>query len=309
MRTRAQQVLSKNSGAGGRWLVLESLSRAVNLAYGNSSTGTHKARAAAKAAASRLAILLACVATFELHLRPHAFSEERGDLGSAGAVGATGILRYLRVSATQLPRPKHPWSLLAEDHLTVPVAALSASDDDASASCAGSAAVITSPLLGDVLVSVLKATAAVSESTGSGAVWGAVSTVVLEGYERRPLAALAAVAINAVSLSELGRDSRRSARQQKRSGGSGGGVDAKVVAATRALCVAATFVRAAAEAAVAGDSEESMAAVEKDLVAVFPAALLAVASDNKVCSPKFGILAPSSHFAPCLIVSILKTLG
>lgn len=249
---------------------------------------------AAKAAASSLAILLACVATFELHLGPHAFSDEKGDrdVKSAGAVGATGILRYLRVCATHLPKPEHPSSLHAEDHLSqVPVAALSASDDDASASHTGAfgvTAVTTSPVLGDVLVSVLKATASVPERPGSGAVWGAVSAVILEGYERRPLSALAAVAIDAVSRSESGEESHRSARQHKRGGG---GVDAKVVAATRAFCVAATFVRAAAEAAVAGDTvedEKSMAAVEKDLVAVFPAALLAVASDDKVCCVNVG---------------------
>lgn len=237
-----------------------------------------------KAAASNLAILLACVATFELHLRPYAFSDERANVESRGAVGAAGILRYLRSCASHLPRPEHPSSLYAEDHLTVPAAGLPAFDDNAAASGRGGAAgATTSPVLGDVLVSVLKATAAVPESAGSGAVWEAVSAVVLQGYERRPLSALAAVAINGISPSESGGESRRSARQQRRGGD---GVDGKVVAATRALCVAATFIRAAAEASVAGSTvndEESMATAEKDLVAVFPAALLAVASDDKVC--------------------------
>eukprot|EP00903_Cladosiphon_okamuranus_P012984 g12116.t2 len=273
------QVLSRTFGAGGRWLVLESVSRAVSLASASSSTGTQKARMAAKAAASSLAALLACVATFELDLRPHAF-DERVDVESAGAVGAAGILRYLRVCATHLPKPERPWSLHTEDHLSqAHVAAQSAFDDTSSASGAGAAAVTTSPLLGDVLVSVLKATAAVPERAGNAAVWGAVSAVIVEGYERRPLPALAAVAINAVSRSESGGESRRSARQHKR-----GGVDAKVVVATRALCVAATFVQATAEATVAGGKEEDedrMAAAEKDIVAVFPAALLAVASDDK----------------------------
>lgn len=260
------------------------MSRAVSLASSSSSTGTQKARATAKAAASSLATLLACVATFELHLRPSAFSDDKVhvDADSAGAVGGTGILRYLRVCATHLATPEHPSSLHADDHLTVPAVGMAASDNSPSASGTGAAAVTTTPVLGDVLVSVLKATAAVPESAGSGAVWEAVSAVVLLGYEQRPLSALAAVTINGVSPSDAGGGSRRSARQQKR----GGGTDAKVVAATRALCVAATFVRAAAEAAFAGDSvndEESMAVAETDVVAVFPAAMLAVASDDKVC--------------------------
>lgn len=248
------------------------MSRAVSLASASSNTGTQKARATAKVAASNLATLLACTATLELRLRPSAFSD-KGNEESAAAVGGTGILRYLRVCATHLPKPKHPSSLHAEDHLTVPAVALSSPD---------SAAVTTSPVLGDVLVSVLNATAAVPESARSGAVWEAVSAVVLQGYEQRPLSALAAVAINGVSRPESGGESRGSARQQKR----GGSVDARVVAATRALCVGATFVRAAAEASVAGNTvndEESMAAAQKDLVAVFPAAMLAVSSDDKVC--------------------------
>lgn len=278
----------------------------MSLASAGSSSGSQKARACAKAAASSLATLLACVATFELNLRPNAFSheKEKGDADGGGAVGATGILRYLRVCATQLPRPEYPSSLHAEDHLTVPTAALSAADNDSAPGAGGAAAVPASPMLGDVLVSVLKATAAAAEGAGSGAVWEAVSAVVLEGYERRPLCPLAAVAINGVSPSEPGREGRRSARQQRR----GGGVDGKVVAAARALCVAATFVRAAAEAATAGDAvedEASMAAAGKDLVAVFPAAVLAVASDDKVRSytPIVAVLLPppAPRICPCLL--------
>eukprot|EP00752_Nemacystus_decipiens_P002133 g2034.t1 len=276
------QVLSRTSGACGRWLILESLSRAVSLTSASCGTGSQNARATAKVAVSKLATQLACVATFELHLRPSAFSDEKGkgNAETAAAVGATGILRYLRVCATHLPMPDKSSSLHAADHLTVPAVALSASDN-ASASGAGAAAVTTSPVLGDVLVALLKATAAVPESAGSGPAWEAVSAVVLQGYEQRPLPALAAVAINGVSPSGVEAKIHRLVRQQKRGGG---GVDAHVVAATRALCVAATFVRAAGEAAAAGDvvkDEESMAAAAKDLVAVFPAALLAVTSDDK----------------------------
>lgn len=246
----------------------------MNLVSASSSTSTRKPRASVEATASNLATLLACVSIYELHLRPHAFVE------SAGAVGSAGILRYLRVCATNLPRPAHPTSLHAGDHLAVSTAASLPSDDDPPASgIAAGGDSTTSPVLGDVLESVLKATAALPEGTGSGAVWEAVSAVVLDGYERRPLSALAAFAINGVSESD-----RRSGRQQRRGGG---GVDGKIVAAARALCVAATFIRAAAEAAVAGDTvkdEESMTAAEKDLVAVFPAAVCAVASADKVRS-------------------------
>ncbi len=270
---------------------MESVSRAVSLASASvtSSSGASKSQQAAKVAASKLADLLACVATFELRLRPGALSSEiGGDVG--GVVGAAGLLRYLRVCAAHLPRPEHACSLFAEDHLTVLAPASSAPDENpnppapAYSGYSGGlvAAVTTSPRLGDVLVSVLQATAAVPEGSGSKEVWEAVSAVLMTGYERRPLSALGAVVVNGISRSTSGKQGGRGTRQQRRGGG---GAERKVVAANRALCVAAAFVRAAAEAAESGetiDEENHMASAEKDLVAVFPAAMLAVSSDDKV---------------------------
>lgn len=255
---------------------MESVSRAVSLATASSGN----ARVTSKAAASKLAALLAGVVMFELRLRPNAFSSTRGDAESRCTVGSADLLRYLRVCAAHLPRPERPSSLYAEDHLTAAMRP-SVNDDDRALSRGDVAA--TELLLGDVLVSILKATAAVPEGTGSGAVWEAVSAVVLHGYQRRPLCALAAVAVDGISSLVGERESRRSSRQQWR--GYSSVTDGKVLAASRALCVAATFVRATAEAASAGDTiddDKHFASAERDLVAAFPAAVLAVASDDKV---------------------------
>lgn len=205
-----------------------------------------------------------------------------GDSGKGGtAVGAADLLRYLRACAAHLPRPQRPSSLVAEDHLASAVSSSVGGNRDTSR---GNAVVVTpAPLLGDVLVSILTATAEAGSRGGATAVWEAVSAVVLHGYERRPLPALAAVAIDGVTVA--GRRGRGGAAQQQRR--RGGVDDAKVVAAARALCVAATFVRAAAEAVASGDTvedEESSKTAEGDIVAVFPAAVLAVASDDEVCT-------------------------
>ncbi|CAM9175365.1 unnamed protein product [Ectocarpus sp. 12 AP-2014] len=274
-KNRQLQALRETCGAGGRWLILECTFRALNLASASSSSGgIAKARAAATAAASSLSSLLASLAASELGLRPHLLSAgpDGDDNKGVGAVGAADLLRYLRACAAHLPRPERSSSLFVEDHLAVSASTPSAGGD--------SVTVTPAPLLGDVLVWVLTATAEAGSKGGASAVWEAVSAVVLHGYERRPLPALAAVAIGGVTVA--GRRGRGvAARQHPRRGG---GVDeAKVVAAARALCVASTFVRAAAEAVAGGDTveDESSKAAERDIVAVFPAAILAVASDDE----------------------------
>ncbi|CAM9439904.1 unnamed protein product [Ectocarpus sp. 6 AP-2014] len=277
------QTLRDICGAGGRWLILECTYRALNLASASSSGGGNaKARAAATAAASSLFSLLASLATSELRLRPHLLSSspDGDDAKVVGAVGAADLLRYLRACAAHLPRTERSSSLFAEDHLAASASAPSVGGNvDTSVGGDGSA-VTPSPLLGDVLVSVLTATAEGGSKGGATAVWEAVSAVVLHGYERRPLPALAAVAIEGVTVA--GRRGHGVSRQQPRRVG---GVDeAKLVAAARALCVAATFVRAAAEAVASGDTvedEESSKAAERDIVAVLPAAVLAIASDDE----------------------------
>lgn len=264
------QALAKTSGSGGGWLFLESLSRAVSVASSRADSGTSKAKAAAKAAASNLACALGAVAMVELRLRPDVFSSaERDDGVDCGVeVGGGDLLRYLRACAAHLPRPDRRLSLHAQDHLTV------------SSSAGETAAATPEPLLGDVLVSILKA---MTDGGGAGSAWHAVSAVVLHGYERRPLSALAAIAIDGVSslaAAAAGGQRPRGIRQHRRAAD-----DGKAVAAARALCVAATFVQAAAEAAAAGDAVddgESSSQAEGDLVAVFPAAVLAVACEDKV---------------------------
>ncbi|CBJ49062.1 conserved unknown protein [Ectocarpus siliculosus] len=278
------QTLRDTCGAGGRWLVLECTYRALNLASASSSGGGNaKARAAATAAASSLSSLLASLATSELRLRPHLLSAspDGDDAKVVGAVGAADLLRYLRACAAHLPRLERSSSLFAEDHLAASAATPSVGGNCDTSVGGDGFAVTPAPLLGDVLVSVLTATAEGGSKGGATAVWEAVSAVVLHGYERRPLPALAAVAIEGVTVA--GRRGRGvAARQQPRRGG--GVDDAKLVAAARALCVAATFVRAGAEAVASGDTVEdgeSSKAAERDIVAVFPAAVLAVASDDE----------------------------
>lgn len=259
-RPTDQQALGETSDAAARWLLLECVSRAVALAAATDGNRGDSAR--------RLASLLGSLATFELRLRPDAFhAEGSGSTFTAGAA-PTELLECLRVCAAHLPRPERPSSLFSDDHLTP------ASPQE------GEAEIASSLSLGDVLVSVLRAT----PSAGAGAhedggeegrsgAWEVVGAVVLHGYGKRPLSALAAVAIAGVS-SPRGRNS-------------GDDDGERLVSASRALCVAATFVKAEAVAmkSEGGDDEEHLLSAERDLVAVFPAAMLAVTSDDEVGKP------------------------
>lgn len=267
-------------------------------------------------AARRLASLLARLATFELRLRPDAFGEGSGSTVAGGAAASaaapTDLLRCLKVCAAHLPRPERPSSLFSEDHLTL------------EAFSGGDAGIASPLLLGDVLVSVLRATQSSSaggaqeeggEGSRSGA-WEVVGAVVFHGYGRRPLSALAAIAIAGVS----------DPRGQKNSDGVvvvGGDDDGeRLVGASRALNVAATFVKAEAVAAEAGgevdDDGERLREAERDLVAVFPAAMLAFTSDDKVgeeggfqSSRDFGIATHEFFFClkffPHLLQFYIKT--
>lgn len=256
-----QQALGETSDAAARFLLLECVSRAVPLAAATDGNSGDSAR--------RLASLLASLATFELRLRPDAFHAEGSGSPVAAAAAPTELLECLRVCAAHLPRPERPLSLFSDDHLTL------ASPQGEEAESASSLS------LGDVLVSVLRAT----PSAGAGAqgdggeegrsgAWEVVGAVVFHGYGRRPLSALAAVAISGVS-----------APRGRNSGDADDGE--RLVSASRALCVAATFVKAEAVAMETGggDDEEHLRSAERDLVAVFPAAMLAVTSDDKVVKP------------------------
>lgn len=261
LRCCSNQVLGENSDAGARWFLLECISRAVPLSATTNNTSSEEEASTS----ARLASLLARLATFELRLRPDAFAEPSssgsGTTATAVALSPTDLLRCLQVCAANLPRPERPSSLFSEDHVTV-------------ASSGERGAEIASPLLlGDVLVSVLKATSAAAEGEDNrSSAWEVVGAVVFHGYGRRPLSALAAVAIAGISAS------------RGASGGEGDADGERVVSATRALCVAAAFVKAEVVATEAGGGEcgEELRDAERDLVAVFPAAMLAVTSEEKV---------------------------
>ena len=207
--------------------------------------------------ARRLASLLARLATYELRQRPNAFRAEGSDL-KVTAAAPVDLLECLRISAAHLPNPERPSSLFSEDHLTLA----------SSPSVDGSACPLS---LGDVLVSVLTATPGDGvhedgkEENRSG-VSEVVGAVVFHGYGRRPLSALAAIAIAGVSAPP---------------GWNSSGDGERLVSASRALCVAATFVKAVVE-----DDGEHLLSTERDLVAVFPSAMLAVTSDDKVGEQK-----------------------
>lgn len=257
---------------------MEAVSRAVSVSASRSRVGFSHHGKGSKGSALKLAALLASMAMFELRFRPAVFSTNSE--GTSCTVGASVLLRYLQVCAVHLPRPARPLSLFAEDHLT---ASMTPPMDNDVSQPVEVYKYAVEPLLGHVLVSVLGATAIGTEGSANDASWEAVCAVVLHGYECRPLCALAAVAIEGVSVSLVsGRQARRASRQQRRGGT--GADDGKVFAASRALCVAATFVRATAEAvsAVDGIKVDGSTFEARDLVAAFPAALLAVASDNKV---------------------------
>lgn len=231
-------------------------------------------------AAPRLASLLACLAKLELRLRSGGYPDNRT---RSASVGSADLLRYLRVSAPHLPRPDRPLSLVGADHLSASESPRGHCEDGGGDEhkAAFGASASGSPRLGDVLLSVLEATAPESNGRGAGnvAVSDAVSAVVLHGYGRRPLLPLAAVAIRGASSPAV-RDGASVARRHGR-----GCRDENAVAAARALCVAATFLTAAAGTAKErgpGAGEDSATVMGEDVVSVFPAAVLAVAADDKV---------------------------
>lgn len=253
--------MGETGGPGGRWLVLEAISRAIPLVEAG---GVGNPIAASR---SKLSSLLGSLATLELGLQEQT-SSAIGDGEASVSAGCGDLVGYLELCSPYLPRSARPFSLFNEDHVTRAVSMETCDEQD----CVASSGVAEQhrPLLGDVLVTLLKATVPEvhSDARDNGrreeAVRSAVTAVVMHGYGRRPLPALAAVAI-AGSSSHADRKSRRL-------------VDGGKVAAARALCVAATFVRAAADCGTA----ESAADTGRDLLATFPAALLAVVSKDEV---------------------------
>lgn len=256
---------------GARWLVEESLSRAISLATSN---------------ASDLASLLAHLATGELRLRGDA---EAGGSVSPVRVGSADILGYLEMCASHLARPERPLSLFREDHLSSPL--LEKNGCDAHEDVGANAMF---PLrLGDMLASALRTTAPESiDDAGTNADGqGCVSTMVLQGYGYRPLPALAAIAVAgaSVSLSMDERFPKQDHHQRQHTSQRD-----LVTTAAQALRVAATFVRAASEAGGRTRGSTGHASNAADIVAVFPAAIIAVVAEDKVMTSKLFFLSRKS---------------
>lgn len=258
--------MGETAGPGARWLVLEVISRAISLAEPAGSASPDLA-----ASCGRLSALLARLATLEPGLQDRSLPA-LGDGDASVLASISDLVGYLKTCAPYLARSARPCSVFSGDHVSEK-APIPTGDDGQEEACVASRDVAEqqSPLLGDVLVTVLKASVTTKNSKATDierredAVRSAVTAVVLHGYGRRPLPALAAVAISGGSSSWVDRESRRAADDGK-------------VAAARALCVAAAFVRAAAESGLA----ESASLTNRDLVATFPAALLAITSKDKV---------------------------
>lgn len=296
LKTFLSKVMGERSGPGARWLLLEIVFRAVALASSTCSTPSNKSASPSENDnTARLSSLLAGLSTFELFMRPGLLSSVSENCEADGAfcaAEAADLLRYLQACAPHLSRTSRPSSLFGSDHLSGVNDSPGAGGLDASQSGGENVEfrTIPSPLLGDVLVSVLRATGSTSDYGVGGCkeVSQALSAVVLRGYGGRPLPALAAMAIMGVSTV------RRASNdlphlQHRRSRGKGNEVvtGSYSIAAPRALCVAATFVKAAAEATITqGEQDEGsnsgLERVKRDVVSVFPAALLAVSSDSKV---------------------------
>lgn len=214
-----------------------------------------------------LASLLARLSMLELS------SLKGGDSAEFGlSASVADLLGYLRVSAPHLPRRHRSFSLIVDDHLTVDrTDKVEGGDEDAEGQ--------SYPAPGDVLVTVLEASAGYRYSTreivGEGA---AIGAVVFHGFGGRPLVPLAAIAI-------------AGARSMNHDGGSpdGGGRGRDPSIAAQAFCVASTFMTAASVAATEAKGDAKMGELVNtgnDLVAMFPAAIIAVASEDKVNIPQ-----------------------
>lgn len=256
---------ARTCGSGARWLLIEVTSRAVTLLSSNSAVPASDKDSVSPAV---LSSLLARLSMLEIS------SLKRNDKAEVGlSASVADLLGYLRVSAPHLPRPLRPFSLIAGDHVTVDrTERVEGGDEDADEQ--------RYPTPGDVLATVLEASAGSRRPTGElveeGVVAsGAIGAVVLHGFGGRPLVPLAAIAIAGV-------------RSLNESGGSaegGGRMRDEASLAAQALCVASTFVTAAAGAATEakGDAKrEEFINTGDDLVAMFPASILAVASEDKV---------------------------
>ena len=261
--------LAQTCGPGARWLLLEVTSRALALLSSRSVPPSDTS----EAAVTTLASLLASLSMLEMSRQ-----QRGGGSTEAGAASASHLLGYLRTTAPYLPRPARPFSLVACDHFTSqPFQPIEGDEDVDSTAQQGW---LSCPSSGDVLSSALDISA--SHGDADEAASRAICAILLRGFGGRPLLPLAAIAIAGVCASDAD--------------GEGLGVSNGVLVrdrearAAQALCVAATFVMAAAKSFAVGDKAEGeIAAMDKgamkmagDLVLVFPAAVLAVASEDKV---------------------------
>lgn len=282
---------------------MEAISRAVVAA--STATASEDGRTSCVISTS-LSVLLACLATAELRMsstpsssctRPSPFLSEK----AAGASPAD-VLAFLTVCAPHLPCSERPLSLFAVDHMCSHLADGSNARD------------VSSKTLGGVLQAVLEGASIYepeeqsikssgrSRSSGTGMVDDgqkarvnrlfseAVSSILVahggcgvdSERKSRPLLLVAALAISGVSRGEMSSKTLDGRRQD----------EIMVNASARALCVAATLVRAAAESeghCTKTASQEVKSASDSvtanDLVTIFPVAILASACEDEVCPP------------------------
>lgn len=241
-------------GSGARWLLLEVISRAVTLLSSKSAVPAPDKDSVPLAS---LSSLLARLSMFEISSLK---SNDSAEFVLSG--GVADFFGYLKVSAPHLPRPQRPFSLIVDDHVTLD---RTEKVEDGDVDTEGQ----RYPAPGDVLATILEASAGYRSSTEETVGEApAIGAVVFHGFGGRPLAPLAAIAIAGVR--SLNHDEGSSDGEGRR----------RNLIAAQALCVASTFVTAAA---VKEDAKrEELINTGNDLVAIFPAAILAVASEDKV---------------------------
>lgn len=261
---------------------MDGIARAIPIA--TEASGDHGRDNGARTV--KLSSLLASLAVSELNLSVTSTSSPSppGVAVSADAAAAlpTDVLAYLPVCAAHLSCSSRPLSLFAADHL-------SEFSDVASVGVEGvtarSDAPFVAPMLGDVLLAMLRsslmvddnkrsdqATGAVGNKSNTGASRTAIADAICHSVvlQKRPLFLLAALALSGITSP--------SARGDRDEGG------AQVATAARALCIAATLIRASAEARKASAGEVVGESVTpEDVVAVFPASIVAITSESKVC--------------------------
>ncbi|CAM9117936.1 unnamed protein product [Choristocarpus tenellus] len=298
------KILWKHCGPGARWLLLEAGSRAIKKSCEHTKAGKE---------GSALSIAVADLVTMSLSSsgvrRGQDMYGEREASSSASTPGhqpspsPAVLLGYLRGVAPGLPRPERPFSLFPGDHLGV-VRDVNGGVEELTA--------------GAILLMLLEAMDETgrekkgAETEGSIVAWEGAGSILLNCYEMRPLPVLAALTLGSLYTTptpsqDVGVESNDNtpvliknshhnrgwrgdkSTSKSREESSREGVDKAETSASKSLCVASTFIKAAAEASstVGGDG------VREDIVGMFPVVLLALLSDRK-CTRNAGLLLAST---------------